>query len=260
VTPKPSNNYLTSIHKGRCVATNANQAQLWLQKAAAAGHPAAKYRAGLNQIKTDSSEALRWLKASAAQGYVPAQNYLQQLGRYLCPQNRWRQSAALWFGSASNNRVDQLQKLLNVHNSVDLRDEVGHTPLFNAIEANSYSAFNWLLNKGAKPNQHDTFGNTPLALAIANNRPAMHKQLEAKGGDIKQTLPNGDTLLYHCTASLRNSHTKLRTGAATTAISARDKLPKQRRLDSPRFGAAPKNHRRHFSAHQKRGKQWRDLE
>lgn len=67
---------------------------------------------------------------------------------------------------------------------VNVKDEVGYTPLMRVAECGNVEAAELLLDKGADPNCADEYGVTVLMIAAAYNELELVKLLEARGVDI----------------------------------------------------------------------------
>lgn len=59
------------------------------------------------------------------------------------------------------------------------------TPLHYAVFGESYSAAEYLLNKGADPNKRDFKGSSPYNFAIINANVKFLELFESKGGDLR---------------------------------------------------------------------------
>lgn len=182
---------------GMGVRKDEKTAIAWLEKSAQMGHAGAKYGVAMKILDRDFDRAVKLINESAKEGYGPAKTYLERQGTSKSLRTVADAKTDLWFGAASNNDINALERLLASHRQVDMQDEAGRTALFPAIEAGRREAIDWLLQKGASPNHRDKYGINPLFLAVAEDQKALFQLLVDRGADIKQTLPNGDNLLHY---------------------------------------------------------------
>lgn len=100
------------------------------------------------------------------------------------------------FSAARDLSASELQKLLDVSPSVDLRDAYGQTPLMYAVEANKPQSVRQLLAAGADPNALTDANWTPLMYAARSPDNATNVETLLKAGaDPSVKNASGETAL-----------------------------------------------------------------
>lgn len=78
-------------------------------------------------------------------------------------------ASELHFACSETGSLDALKKCFEKETNLEIKDSVGRTPLFWAIENGHLDCFEFLLQKGANPNAQDADGVTCLNLAKSSS-------------------------------------------------------------------------------------------
>lgn len=98
-------------------------------------------------------------------------------------------------GSAiCGGHTDAVQLLIDYGADLEIKDLLGKTCLFHAIEFGYWEILQVLLNSGAKVNVSDQWGITPLMYAVMYNNSEFVKILLASGADVNAADENGKTV------------------------------------------------------------------
>jgi uncharacterized protein len=101
--------------------------------------------------------------------------------------------------AAERGDVSTINRVMTAGGSVQVRDDVGRTPLHLAIEANRLDVFKLLLAEGADINAIANDLDTPWLLAGARGRTDMLRLMIPKGPDLlKRNRYGGNALIPAC--------------------------------------------------------------
>ena len=93
-----------------------------------------------------------------------------------------------------NSDLDTIGNLIEKAD-LNLRDNLGNTPLFTALKKQNFEVFNFLLEKNADPNSSGAVGNlknqSVLYVAVLIDRPDIIRQLLDRGADPQQADSGG---------------------------------------------------------------------
>lgn len=95
--------------------------------------------------------------------------------------------------SINASKPTACEHLLKNGINCEVRDSLGHTPLFEAVKNNNVATTKLLLNYGAKCDVHDLVRWTPLFIAVENNNLEIAKLLLQYGADVNQVDNRGET-------------------------------------------------------------------
>jgi len=97
--------------------------------------------------------------------------------------------------AAERGDLSAINRLIIVGTSVDVRDEMGRTPLLASVQNNQLEAFKLLMAEGADINAVARNQDTPWLLAGALGRAEMLRLMIPKGPDLKLRNRFGGTAL-----------------------------------------------------------------
>ena len=98
--------------------------------------------------------------------------------------------------SASDDKLRLVKTLLDAGARVDVRDDVGATPLHTAATTNAPEIIKLLIRHGARVDATDKNGDTPLHYAAGNSAYEAAKVLIENGADVMKKNKKGNTPLH----------------------------------------------------------------
>ncbi len=102
---------------------------------------------------------------------------------------------ALWLATSKGN-FDSVQAIAEAGGSLEVKDsEKRLTPLSVALIKKDKDIANYLIDKGASPDNPDKNGITPLAYAAITGQDKLLQKLITKGGNVNATDNSGRTIL-----------------------------------------------------------------
>ncbi|WP_067272842.1 ankyrin repeat domain-containing protein [Mitsuaria sp. 7] len=87
--------------------------------------------------------------------------------------------------AAHEGDITEMKRLIAQGYDVNLFDDLGNTPLHEAVRADRYRVAEWLLDHGASVNANEAerIGETPLCFAVQRGYPEMVALLLKRGAD-----------------------------------------------------------------------------
>ena len=158
-----------------------------------------------NVLESISSENLKWIvgiacsmdNQDAVQFFLENQNYgATSIPKYYTIFSRIKNSATLIEISCIDNSASVLKYLVTIGIDINLKNNKGITPIWEASFHGSLSVVKLLVSHGADINQPDNEGITPLWIASFHDHLSTVKYLVSLGADINQPDNEGKTPLW----------------------------------------------------------------
>jgi ankyrin repeat protein len=116
----------------------------------------------------------------------------------------------IFFSAIRNGDLKQVEKLLEeIPKLIEARDQRGSTPLILATYYNHAALADFLIRKGAKPNEKDSSGNTALMGVCFKGFSEIANKLILAGADVNHSNSMGATCLIYAATFNRLEIAKL---------------------------------------------------
>ncbi len=128
-----------------------------------------------------------------------------------------------------NHKFQQIKKEVNRGRFfLNLKDELGRTPLHLTAQNGDFKLFSYFINEGANPDLTDELkGFSSLHYASFYNRPKILRLLLARGADINKTDGKGNSPLHYAAGngSFQNVTELIRHGAKINQLNLSGQVP-----------------------------------
>lgn len=150
-------------------------------------------------LDSTDNAAFTPLLSATAKGSVPIIKRLLHLGADVSKVNNTGASVL----HLVKGRSEVLKVLLPHVSSVNIRDNLGITPLHRAAGANYFDVVRILLEHGATLDNQDEYGNTPLHYACEEGSVEAALLLIDNGGKVDIENKEGKTPIHYCGDNVR---------------------------------------------------------